>query len=581
MDVSLEELKELSPEDIYQKLSNFFDNIFKINNKHGMNYSEFKKIILDEIETSKEEYTGSIDYNIYIKKNVLKRLKTNTDYLYTNCIKNYIKDIDSIKPYDKSIEEELIKKAQNGDIEARNMIMENYLKLVISIVKRYLDKGLSFEDLIQEGNLGLIKAINNYDKEKGTKFSTYSVWWIRQTVGRAIADKGKTIRIPVYIYEKLSLYKRTFATLEKELGRIPKDDEIMERMNISKEMFSQLDKLNQKTESLNEKIYEDEDTELAEIIANSDIPVETKAIITTEKDDINLLLTSNGLSEREITILTLRYGLDGNDPITLEEIGNMYGLTRERIRQVESKALNKLRASNMIYNYIDYMDSPANAFKNIKRMNSSLNNNKRENKSHIKEELYYDETTGTIEKRKIQTIYSIFFDFSTVKVDNAISKLSQLDQFLIKLRYGGDLEEPRIFEITDNQKKYFDEVIVPNIRERLLSFKYNIDKESINSDSVFSKSFTINDCIKLHKMLDKYINSGISYYLSINQFFIKVLSEGYINDKNFSKEDILNILHITDQEYDMSLLDENRIISNKEDEMNINKILKRIKTLYK
>ena len=576
MIISLEELSSLSAEDIYQKLATFFDNIYSSNSFSGLTYSEYKKIILEEIETSKEEYTGTVNYIKYIKKLALKRLNFNSDFVERNNISEYIRDIGNIEYYDKSIENDLIKKAQNGDLEARNTIVENYLKLVISIAKRYVDKGLSLEDLIQEGNIGLIKAIKKYDDKKGSKFSTYAVWWIRQTVTRSLADKGKTIRIPVHLYEKLALFRKTQAILEKELGRMPTDLEVANKMNISEDTLNLINKINPSIASLNDKLFEEQDLELADIIANDEDPVDNQVIDVNLKNDVKTLLDSLNFSEREMEIIRLRYGFGDKEPMTLEEVGKIYGITRERVRQLENRVLEKIRGSQQIYNYIGYMDSPEKEFKNIKKMNTSINNKKREKKYRINEDIYYNEETGFIEKNKIPSIYGVFYNFPTYKVDMAISKLNLMDQFFVYLRNGGNLEEPYIYEITKNQIKYFNDVIIPSIRKEL--YKVKAGDTIANNQSILlnSNTFTKLDLIKLKKLFDKYINSGISYYLTINQFFIKVFNNGYIDGKKYSKDDILNILHLSSFEYDSCIKEESEIKKDKDNDYNIKKYLKKI-----
>lgn len=576
MDISYEELMKLDNEEIFQKLSSFFDNIFKFNNTEGLSYIDFKNIILEEIELSKQEYTGSSDYVSFIKRNVIRRMKSDSENLETSVLSNYIRDISNVKMYDKSIEEELINKAQNGDIEARNMIVENYLKLVISIAKRYLDKGLSFEDLIQEGNFGIIKAIKKYDKTKGTKFSTYSVWWIRQSITRAIADKGKTIRIPVHLYEKVALYKKVCAQLEKKLERYPTDEEIMEMMNINQETLSFINKIINDTYSLNEKLFEEQNVELEEIIPNEDVPVDTQVIRNNMNEDVRDLVESVGLSEREINLLRLRNGFGGKEPITLEEIGASYGLTRERIRQIENAVLNKLIGYNNIYDYIGYMDSPEKAFKKINKMNTYLNNKKREKKYHINEEIRYNPETEKVERRKVKTLYEIFHNYSDIKIKIAFSKLNILDQLFVFFRYGGNLEEPYIFEITDKQKEYFNEVIIPKMNDIISKIKYEEVLKYAQGKALAYNSFNSFDLIKFKKLMDKYINSGISCYLTINQFFIKMFQEGYINNKKYTKKEIQTILHLDDDDYQTCINEEKEICEDKEDDISIKKILKRI-----
>ena len=190
MDISLEDLAKLSSEDIYQRYKVFFDNVFSSNFFNKISYPEYLSIVYDEIENSKIEYNGNSKYDIYIKRRIIQRAKSEETYVKTDLVGAYIKDIDSIVPYSKDEEDDLIRKAQNGDREARNRLIEGNLKLVISIAKRYIGRKMPFEDLIQEGNLGLVRAIQKYDFSKEAKLSTYSVWWIRQSITRGLANKA-------------------------------------------------------------------------------------------------------------------------------------------------------------------------------------------------------------------------------------------------------------------------------------------------------------------------------------------------------------------------------------------------------
>ena len=219
MDISQEELANLSKEDIYQKYKDFFENIYYTNN-FSISLSNYKTIVYDEIENSKIEYNGKEKYELFIKKRVIKRLKIEDSYQETSAVSEYINDLKFLEKYDKENELEYLKKAQNGDIESRNKIMEGYLKLVINVAKGYLDRGLSYEDLIQEGNFGLIKAIEKYDPSIGCKFITYAYLWIRQAIVRSIDNKARVVRIPVYLSERISEYKNIWE-YTKDLFSIP------------------------------------------------------------------------------------------------------------------------------------------------------------------------------------------------------------------------------------------------------------------------------------------------------------------------------------------------------------------------
>ena len=209
MDVAKDEISKLSSEEIFKKYKTFFDNVFKSNYSNKISYSEFMKIILEEIDNSKLEYYGSVKYELLIKKRILQRTNFEDKNIKTDLVSSYISDIGNLPYYDKESEYIYIEQAQHGDIDARNKIIEGNLKLVISVAKRYLNKGLSFEDLIQEGNFGLAKAIEKFDFNMECKFSTYAVWWIRQNIIRSLENKSNIIRLPVYLIERINSYKNS------------------------------------------------------------------------------------------------------------------------------------------------------------------------------------------------------------------------------------------------------------------------------------------------------------------------------------------------------------------------------------
>lgn len=270
-------------------------------------------------------------------------------------VRMYLKDIGKISLITAEQEIELAKRIENGDEEAKQELAEANLRLVVSIAKRYVGRGMLFLDLIQEGNLGLIKAVEKFDYRKGYKFSTYATWWIRQAITRAIADQARTIRIPVHMVETINKVVRVSRQLLQELGREPTDLEIAEKMDMPPEKVREILKISQEPVSLEIPIGEEEDSHLGDFIQDDNIPVpaEAAAFVLLREQLVDVLGT---LTEREQKVLRLRFGLDDGRARTLEEVGKQFEVTRERIRQIEAKALRKLRHPSRSRKLKDYLE---------------------------------------------------------------------------------------------------------------------------------------------------------------------------------------------------------------------------------
>ena len=270
-------------------------------------------------------------------------------------VRMYLKEIGKIPLLGMEDEVELAKTMELGDPEARKRLAESNLRLVVSIAKRYVGRGMQFLDLIQEGNLGLIKAVEKFDYTKGYKFSTYATWWIRQAITRAIADQARTIRIPVHMVETINRLVRTSRQLLQELGREPTTEEIAARLDLPVERVSEIMKMSQEPVSLETPIGEEEDSHLGDFIQDDNVlvPQDAAAFTLLHEQLMEVLLT---LTEREQKVLRLRFGLDDGRPRTLEEVGKQFNVTRERIRQIEAKALRKLRHPSRSKKLKDYLD---------------------------------------------------------------------------------------------------------------------------------------------------------------------------------------------------------------------------------
>jgi len=270
-------------------------------------------------------------------------------------VRMYLKEIGKVSLLSAKEEIELSQRMENGDVEAKRKLAEANLRLVVSIAKRYVGRGMQFLDLIQEGNMGLIKAVEKFDYKKGYKFSTYATWWIRQAITRAIADQARTIRIPVHMVETINKLLRVSRQLVQELGREPQIEEIAEEMGVTVEKVREIMKISQEPVSLETPIGEEEDSHLGDFIPDdiAQAPADAAAFTMLKEQLLEVLET---LTPREEKVLRLRFGLDDGRQRTLEEVGKEFNVTRERIRQIEAKALRKLRHPSRSKKLKDYID---------------------------------------------------------------------------------------------------------------------------------------------------------------------------------------------------------------------------------
>ena len=270
-------------------------------------------------------------------------------------VRMYLKEIGKVPLLTAEEEVDLARRMEEGDTEAKKKLAEANLRLVVSIAKRYVGRGMLFLDLIQEGNLGLIKAVEKFDYKKGYKFSTYATWWIRQAITRAIADQARTIRIPVHMVETINKFVRVQRQLLQELGREPYPEEIAKQMNMPVERVREIQKISMEPVSLETPIGEEEDSHLGDFIQDDNVPVPAEAAaFTLLREQLDEVLGT--LTEREQKVLKLRFGLEDGRARTLEEVGKEFKVTRERIRQIEAKALRKLRHPSRSRKLKDYLE---------------------------------------------------------------------------------------------------------------------------------------------------------------------------------------------------------------------------------
>ncbi len=320
------------------------------------------EIFLDEIEQNKIELTeDDMEKELEemgddeITKEELEDLSVPEGISIDDHVKMYLKEIGKVDLLSAEEETDLARRMADGDEEAKKRLAEANLRLVVSIAKRYVGRGMMFLDLIQEGNLGLIRAVDKFDYTKGYKFSTYATWWIRQAITRAIADQARTIRIPVHMVETINKLVRVSRQLVQELGREPTPEELSEGLNMSVEKVREISKISQEPVSLETPIGEEEDSHLGDFIPDDDAPAPSEAAsFVLLKEQLGEVLRT--LTPREAKVLSLRFGLEDGRQRTLEEVGKEFDVTRERIRQIEAKALRKLRHPSRSKKLRDFLD---------------------------------------------------------------------------------------------------------------------------------------------------------------------------------------------------------------------------------
>ena len=404
--------------------------------------------------------------NIEIKQSEENNIYYDDDLKLTDSVKIYLREIGEYPLLSIEQQRDLALKILEGDNKARELFINSNLRLVVNVARRYIGNGLTFLDLIQEGNLGLITAVDKYDVKKGFNFSTYAIWWIRQAITKAIEYKGRTIRIAAHVYEKVQLYKKVFRNLELKLNREPTINEIADEMELSVSEVSDLQQLQIDVVSINAIIEDEKRTELEDFIVSTDESPEDIATKENMKQDINNLLISCNLKPRERDILILRYGLDGKEPMTLVEIGKIYNLTRERVRQIESNALKKIRKSNFVKRLVDYTESPTKSLLNIEMYRQIYKEDGNSNRAFLRR--FGDKIEDYEVVGKLPSIYQLFGGYSKEQIDLMLTKLTEEERKLITLRYGDDLEKPKATKLSKEESRKYYGVLVPKMK-RLLS----------------------------------------------------------------------------------------------------------------
>lgn len=415
--------------------------------------------------------------NIEIKQEETVEIYNATEFETTDSVKTYLRGIGRRPLLSVQQERELAIKVAQGDSKARDLFIESNLRLVASIARNYLNRGLSFLDLIQEGNLGLMRAIDKYEVEKGYKFSTYATHWIRQAITRAIADKSRNVRIPVHMYEKIGDYKKAVTNLEAKLSRQPTINEIATEMGLSNTEVIRLHKLQSDTVSINALIGDNEDTEFENFIPASEETPEDLVIAETLQYHVRNLFKDCNLREREREILMLRYGFNNGEPMTLKQIGEKYNLSQERVRQIEAEALMKIRRSKHTKTLAVYTQYPEKSLENIEEFRKKYRESSKTCKAYLKDDGRTMEKEND-EMRKLQTIYQYFEDYTREQVNEMLSKLTEEEIALITLRYGEDLDNPVSRKLTKDQTNKFYKVLIPKMKKLLANSSGDYKKRS-------------------------------------------------------------------------------------------------------
>lgn len=497
---------------------------------------------------------------------------------YESSTETYLNEIHKIPLLSPKEEYELFLKIRNGDEASKKKAIESNLRLVANIAQHYQGRGLMYLDLIQEGNIGLIKAVDKFDVTKYYKFSTYATWWIRETITRAIADKGRNVRLPVHYYEKLNAFKKVYASLENDLDREPTVEEISAKMNISINTAIALYKSLEDTISLNEYVGDDHESQLGDFIPDKAATPEDEAAKKIMIDDVRKLLIKCNLTRREIFVLSARFGLNGEESSTLETIGKELGITRERVRQIEEKAKNKIRKSKYVKSFAIYMQNPEKAIENIDTYRQEqYENNKNKKEKEI------------VKMKKLQTIYEYFGNYTKKQVDIMISRLTPDEQHLLKLRYGDNLDNNGISKLEKDQYDVFYGSLIPKMKNIISNPNYKprknvaqglfnknnsqieettaptvetlIKEEPIIKEEISSvqtekepiteptnenkqKNISKEDCEKLLILLRTPTFFQMASALSFKEAIIVSLKLGYIDGKYFSTESIAQFLNI-------------------------------------
>lgn len=503
--------------------------------------------------------------DIEIKEEPENKEEADNDYMTVDDVKIYLQEISKIPLLTPEEEKYLAQRISQGDMTAREKFIESNLRLVVKIAKKYVDRGLAFLDLIQEGNTGLIIAADRFDVKRNTKFSTYATSWIRQAITRAITDKGRNIRIPSRLYYKIGKYRKIEGILENELHRKPTTKEIAKRMCITETQAENIAAWQNDTLSMNYTPTDDEDNKLEEIISSQDDGPETIAFTNDMQKEVRQILDEcSSLTPNERTVIIKRFGLENNISLTLEETGKIIGVSRERTRQIEEKALTKLRSfskTRRLATYIKYSD------KSLEVLNDSPKKDSSKSSKTSKSNSINSST------RKLPTIYDYFKYNTKEQLNSVISQLPIEEQHLVRLRFGNDLNNPSVSELNGEDKIRFYQIVVPRMKRMLIEedekilasnpveeFQPPLSKllvaEGYNQLIVkdqYNEEITDQDYNKVLVLLKTPEFIKLTRIINIQQTIIIILKLGYIDNKHFSNKVIANFLKIDEEQVEYNI----------------------------
>ena len=461
----------------------------------------------------------------------------------TDSLQKYLNEISKYSVLTKAEEKKLFKKIRKGDESAKKEIIERNLKLVVFVAKKYLNSGLSLLDLVQEGNIGLIKAVDRFDVDKDFKFATYASWWIKNSITKAIADKSRTIRIPVHMAETINKISRIQRQLTQELNREPTDEELAKYLNISVEQLFNIKNISAVTYSLNAPVINDEDEgdELQSFIKDDRENIEQMFIDNDLSNQLLNAIKIAGLTSREIEVIEYRFGLNNKEAMTLDELGKMFGVTRERIRQIEAKALQKLRKPKAVKILKDYEESDNAFFKN----NSNDIDSKKY--SYLKDKIF------------ILNLKKIFNGYSDDAINLALLELEINEIEILKAKISNGYNS-----LNGTQKRKYIAIVqkLKNLlteysKEEITSDKKQVKNTKKNSSKKQLTDITKEDYTELLESIKTPEFTQMLNTLTATETTIVFLRFGYINNKYFSVESIADFLELSVDEVNETL---NRVI---------------------
>ena len=564
--LSKKDVLKMSDEELYNYLLPTIKDLYE-QYKKEYDFDQFNLLSLNAMDEAKTTITDNGDFDKLFKSRLTTSLTSSPVLSGTDSLNDYLREISVYPLLSAEEEKDLFEKYKNGDMDAKEKIVNSNLRLVVHIAKMYLNKGLTLDDLVQDGNLGLMKAVEMFDQEKGFRFSTYAFWWIKQAVTRAICDKGREIRLPVHVVESITKYKKAVKKLTDKLHRNPTYEEIAEEMNLPLQKVMYLHKHQYELVSLSAPVGQEKDSELGYFIPSDEDGPEEETFKRLLPEEMKEVLDNSKLTDRELFVIRYRFGFVDNKEHTLEDTGKILHVTRERVRQIEAKSLRRLSKLRAMQKMAWWVKEDGNS-------------------SHTPE--YYN-----IPRRpKEDSLYQLLFRYKKEEIDYAFTRLRPDEKELVEARFGKDLKTPNINELTKAETSRLFRVIIPKMEKILYSItkSKNYSNQEIANPSIltqkkmvlcnylengsspntidFSKK-GLNDLelgyvigvlkVKLESTDNNYKREAYLQLmnflysnefgemldsLSVREAVLVVLKTGLVNDKYYSNEDLCSLLGI-------------------------------------